>query len=328
MVCGGTNSVAGSANVVGGGTNTVSSDSAQNVVVGQSNSITTASSANMIDGFNNTVTNFQSSLVVGRSNSASGINNIIGGQGNKNTQTTGSALDNLITGLNNTISDTSYSFIGGQGCTINSNANYSFVWGFNASVPSGAKSSVVFSDGTAATSTSGANQFVARASGGTTFYSSSNNTAGAFLAPGSSTWGTPSDVRLKENIRDLGYGLNAVLAMKPLVYNYKGNSASQKAVGFIAQDMLAVVPEVVNLPKDPAEMMGIRYSELVPVLAKAIQDLKQEKDREIQDLRNENAELKAENHRLSTVIAKMDNLEKAVNALQIKVSTQPIAYDK
>jgi hypothetical protein len=135
-------------------------------------------------------------------------------------------------------------------------------------------------------------------------------------------------VRLKENIRDLGYGLNAVLAMKPLVYNYKGNSASQKAIGFIAQDMLAVVPEVVNLPKDPAEMMGIRYSELVPVLAKAIQDLKQEKDREFHDLRNENAELKAENHRLSTVIAKMDNLEKAVNALQIKVSTQPIAYDK
>jgi len=148
------------------------------------------------------------------------------------------------------------------------------------------------------------------------------------LAPGASTWGTPSDVRLKENIRDLGYGLNAVLAMKPLVYNYKGNSASQKAIGFIAQDMLAVVPEVVNLPKDPVEMMGIRYSELVPVLAKAIQDLKQEKDREIHDLRNENAELKAENHRLSTVIAKMDNLEKAVNALQIKVSTQPIAYDK
>jgi hypothetical protein len=131
MVCGGTNSVAGAANVVGGGTNTVSSDSAQNVVAGQSNSITTASSANMIDGFNNTVTNFQSSLVVGRSNSASGINNISGGQGNKNTQTTGSALDNLITGLNNTISDTSYSFIGGQGCTINSNANYSFVGGFN-----------------------------------------------------------------------------------------------------------------------------------------------------------------------------------------------------
>lgn len=63
--------------------------------------------------------------------------------------------------------------------------------------------------------------------------------------------------------------------------------------------------------------------------------MKLEKDREIQDLRNENAtqkselaELKAENRRLSAVIAKMDSLEKAVNALQIKASTQPVAYDK
>lgn len=166
----------------------------------------------------------------------------------------------MITGLDNSITDSSYSFIGGQGCTINSNANYSFVWGLNGSVASGANSSVVFSDGTAVTGSGAAHAFVVRATGGYWFYSTTGST-GAFLGPGNTTWTNISDLRVKENIRDLSYGLNAVLAMKPLVYNYKGNSASQKAIGFIAQDMRNVVPEVVDVPKDPAEMMGIRYSE-------------------------------------------------------------------
>ena len=117
---------------------------------------------------------------------------------------------------------------------------------------------------------------------------------------------------------------------------------NQKAIGFIAQDIRKVVPEVVDVPKDPAGMLGIRYTELIPVLAKAIQELKQEKDGQIQELqtkeakleyenaaqKTELAELKAENNRLAAIVAKMDNLEKAVNALQIKVSTQPIVYDK
>ena len=51
--------------------------------------------------------------------------------------------------------------------------------------------------------------------------------------------------------------VNAVLAMNPLIYNYKGNPASQKAIGFVAQDMRKVVPEVVHVPKDPNGMMGI-----------------------------------------------------------------------
>jgi predicted nucleic acid-binding Zn-ribbon protein len=77
-------------------------------------------------------------------------------------------------------------------------------------------------------------------------------------------------------------------------------------------------------------MMGIRYSELIPVLAKAIQELKQEKDAKEADLENENAalkgqeekdqaeiaSLKAANQKLSTMATKVEALEQAVTAIQ------------
>jgi hypothetical protein len=121
-----------------------------------------------------------------------------------------------------------------------------------------------------------------------------------------------------------------VLAMKPLVYNYKGNPARQKALGFTAQEMRKIVPEVVDVPKNPNAIMGIRYSELIPVLAKAIQELKQEKDAKEAALENENAALKAQeerdqaeiaglkaaNQKLSTMATKVEALEQAVTAIQ------------
>lgn len=237
-----------------------------------------------------------------------------------------------MTGLNNTITDTSYSFAGGQGCSIAATANYSFVWGQNGSVAAGANNSVVFSDSSAATTSNTANTFVIRASGGYWFYSSSNNTAGVRLVAGNSSWGTISDVRAKENIHDLMYGLDAVLAMKPLIYNYIGNSAEQNAVGFSAQDMRKVVPEVVDVPKDSSKMMSIRYSELIPVLAKAIQELKREKDAKESALEKENAELrtheerdrteiaslKASNEKLAAIVGQMEELKKAVDTMREK----------
>jgi Chaperone of endosialidase len=134
------------------------------------------------------------------------------------------------------------------------------------------------------------------ASGGYWFYSTSGG-VGAHLAAGATAWTALSDVRAKEHIRDLGYGLDAVLAMRPLVYNYKGNPATQKALSFTAQDMQKIVPEVVDVPKDSSAMMGLRYTELIPVLAKAIQELKQQKDAGESALEKENAELRFQEER-------------------------------
>ncbi|MBK8780058.1 MAG: tail fiber domain-containing protein [Saprospiraceae bacterium] len=56
-----------------------------------------------------------------------------------------------------------------------------------------------------------------------------------------------SDRKLKKDIADLDYGLNQVLRMKPIDYHLLTEKKSQKKhLGFIAQEMELIVPEVVE----------------------------------------------------------------------------------
>jgi hypothetical protein len=57
-------------------------------------------------------------------------------------------------------------------------------------------------------------------------------------------WNDASDLSLKENIASLDYGLSEVLRMAPVRFNLK--KSGQEGIGFIAQDMLSIIPEVVS----------------------------------------------------------------------------------
>ena len=84
---------------------------------------------------------------------------------------------------------------------------------------------------------------------------------------------TASDRRLKENIQTSKYGLNEVLKLEPVDYVLKSNGLKQ--VGFIAQDVKPLIPEVVSGIEgdlEKGETLGITYTSLIPVLTKAIQE--------------------------------------------------------
>ena len=106
--------------------------------------------------------------------------------------------------------------------------------------------------------------------------STSTNGNGAYLDP-TGVWVNASDRRIKENIRPIQYGLDTLMKLRPVAYEMKGTHAKQ--VGFIAQDVLEVVPEVVGVPADPTtEHYGLSYGNMVAVTVKAIQDLKADND--------------------------------------------------
>ena len=88
---------------------------------------------------------------------------------------------------------------------------------------------------------------------------------------------------MKGNIRPLNYGLKEVLAIRPVRFDWTKNSQSD--IGFVAQDIERVVPEVVG---GGPGMRSIGYSGLVPVLVQAIKE--QQKD--IEGLRQEINRLK------------------------------------
>jgi hypothetical protein len=99
----------------------------------------------------------------------------------------------------------------------------------------------------------------------------------------SSTTGvyTPSsDSRLKKNITNITYGLNEVMALRPVTYlmNEEADTA-KKHLGFIAQEVKALVDEAVDDLIDPdTQFYMLDKAGLVPVLVKAMQELKAEFD--------------------------------------------------
>jgi len=94
-----------------------------------------------------------------------------------------------------------------------------------------------------------------------------NDTNYASLNP-SGAWTNASDARLKKNIVDIKYGLSDVLKLQPR--SYQMNSVAGDFVGFIAQELQGVIPEVVS--GDPEKQLGVDYGSLVAVAFKAIQE--------------------------------------------------------
>jgi hypothetical protein len=89
-----------------------------------------------------------------------------------------------------------------------------------------------------------------------------------------SNWVNGSDRAYKKDIMDMSkYGLETVLMMKPREYKMKADDSPQ--IGFIAQEMQELIPEVVSGEEGH---LGIAYGNLTAVLTKAIKELKAEND--------------------------------------------------
>jgi hypothetical protein len=87
------------------------------------------------------------------------------------------------------------------------------------------------------------------------------------------TYGTSSDQRLKENIADADDAGSKIDAVQVRQFDWKADGSHQD-YGMIAQELQAVAPEAVSGDADSEEMMGVDYSKLVPMLIKEIQSLR------------------------------------------------------
>jgi hypothetical protein len=79
---------------------------------------------------------------------------------------------------------------------------------------------------------------------------------------------------LKENIQDADSASALIDSLQVRQFDWKTDNTHQRH-GFIAQELVAVVPEAVYQPINEEEMMAVDYSKLVPMLVKEIQSLRQ-----------------------------------------------------
>jgi hypothetical protein len=107
-------------------------------------------------------------------------------------------------------------------------------------------------------------------------FSNGNGIVGYIRTDGSATsYVTASDYRLKEDLQEIN-GLEKVSALK--VYDFKWINSEDRTDGVLAHELAEVLPYAVSGEKDGDQMQGVDYSKIVPVLIKAVQELKAEID--------------------------------------------------
>ena len=87
-----------------------------------------------------------------------------------------------------------------------------------------------------------------------------------------------SDKRLKTDISNIEKGLEKVMQMQGVYYKRNDQEDAEMKVGVLAQDMEAIVPEVVLTADDEMQTKSVDYGKLTAVLIEAIKDLKAEID--------------------------------------------------
>jgi hypothetical protein len=101
--------------------------------------------------------------------------------------------------------------------------------------------------------------------------------SGVNLSSGGTSWGTFSDERLKYDVEPVENAVESLSNLRTVKYRLKDvdSAEDKKKIGLMAQDLVGVLDEVIDPVKktgDDTEYMSVRYTELVPVLVKAIQE--------------------------------------------------------
>jgi len=104
-------------------------------------------------------------------------------------------------------------------------------------------------------------------------------------------WNLLSDIRLKKDFSDLSDPLSMISKLKGFYFYWNTGTDQTRQVGFSAQDVRKVLPEVVSSASDG--YLAIEYGKMAPLFVEAIKALKAE-----------NEELKARLERLEAKVGK------------------------
>ncbi len=93
-----------------------------------------------------------------------------------------------------------------------------------------------------------------------------------------------SDIRFKTNLRPVVNALDKIKALRGVYFNWNQNAfpekefGAQDELGFIAQEVEKVVPEIVTKDKTQEEYRSVKYDKLVALLVEAIKEQQKQID--------------------------------------------------
>ena len=122
--------------------------------------------------------------------------------------------------------------------------------------------------------------------GGEVRVGSTDNGAYNLQCNGTGVWGAGayvngSDARIKEDVAPIASGLDVVTKLNPVTYRYKEDWSKDQSVqtGFIAQELLTALDGQVYVDGvvqhgGPEAYYSVAYQNIIPILTKAIQEMK------------------------------------------------------
>jgi hypothetical protein len=133
-------------------------------------------------------------------------------------------------------------------------------------------------------------------------------------AGGTTAWQNVSDARYKQNVATFDNALDAILQLRGVTFDWKKNDypgmnfSDGKQVGFLAQEVEKVLPELVKTNKNGYK--SVAYASIVPVLVEAMKT----QEKRLKATESENIELKTrlattEAH-LAAILQRLEQLEK------------------
>jgi hypothetical protein len=98
------------------------------------------------------------------------------------------------------------------------------------------------------------------------------NGTGVQLLRGATSWTALSDERFKDIIEPIENVIEKLKNVRTVIGKYKTDKEGTRRNFLLAQDLQKDFSEVVDLNEDQEKAMGVRYTELIPVLLRGIQE--------------------------------------------------------
>ncbi|HOW82729.1 MAG TPA: tail fiber domain-containing protein [Spirochaetota bacterium] len=131
-----------------------------------------------------------------------------------------------------------------------------------------------------------------------------------------------SDIRFKQNITPYTSALQKIMGLQGVTYDWNTEKfkdrtfSKDRQIGFIAQDVEKVIPEVVKT--DDQGYKSMDYAKMSVVLVEAFKEQKRQSDAKISALEKENTGLKlrlASLEKMSDRVARLENMMKQQKAV-------------
>jgi hypothetical protein len=131
-----------------------------------------------------------------------------------------------------------------------------------------------------------------------------------------------SDRRAKSEVEALDYGIDELMALRPVRFSWKGREHEAKKLGLIAQEVEPVLREVVRSTawvtnpatgeqeEVPMARMAMYYSDLIPVIIKGMQEQQQQIEAQQAQIDAQQQQIEQQQRMIQLLEQRLDALER------------------